>query len=352
MSRQKQQAYDSISENKKLKYIFLVLFFAVLLCLAFIYRSFIWPFLFAMIFYAALKPFHDRITKYLKNRFLSSLTVTTLFIIVVLVPVVFLLFALTDQTFQFYNFLTTQIDTEKLISYVEKSAFFQKLIAYFSISEGELVARILGYLQKAALGLFSNATQILTFSFNLAVNFFFMILMLLFLFQEAFKLEDIFYHAVPFPREIEKDVINRLKEVIKVLIAGNLLVMIFQGVLVGIGFMIAGIKIPLFAGSVAAVFSLIPVVGTSFVWLPAVIYLIVLKKFGLAVFLGVWCLAWYLMLENVLKPSLFGKKLHFHPLIFFFLLLGSIQTFGLAGVILGPVILTLFYSLWEIYKIS
>jgi predicted PurR-regulated permease PerM len=43
--------------------------------------------------------------------------------------------------------------------------------------------------------------------------------------------------------------------------------------------------------------------------------------------------------------------LHFHPLIFFFLLLGSIQAFGLPGVIIGPLLLTLFYSLWEIYKL-
>lgn len=100
----------------------------------------------------------------------------------------------------------------------------------------------------------------------------------------------------------------------------------------------------------AALLSLIPVIGTSLVWLPAVVYLVVTGAYLKALFLGVWCLAWYLLLENLVKPKAFGKKLNFNPVIFFFLLIGGIQAFGLPGVFIGPLILTLFYSLWEIYK--
>jgi len=58
-----------------------------------------------------------------------------------------------------------------------------------------------------------------------------------------------------------------------------------------------------------------------------------------------------MVLENLVKPKIFGDRLNFHPLLFFFLLLGSIQAFNLPGVIIGPIILSLFYSFWEIYKI-
>mgnify|MGYP003731532113 CR=1 FL=1 len=103
-------------------------------------------------------------------------------------------------------------------------------------------------------------------------------------------------------------------------------------------------------GSLAAILSLIPVIGTSMVWLPAVIYLAAIGAYVKAMLLGGWCLGWYLALENIVKPKLFGKKLNFHPVLFFFLLLGSIQAFGLPGVFIGPILLTLYYSLWEIYK--
>ena len=124
---------------------------------------------------------------------------------------------------------------------------------------------------------------------------------------------------LPFPEDIERDVIAKLVEAIKVLMAGNLLIMFLQGLMVGIGLYIAGFNMPLLWGSIAAILSLIPVVGTTFIWIPAVIFLILTKSYGYAVFLSVWCIFWYLSLENLLKPRIFGKKLNFHPLIIFFL---------------------------------
>ena len=110
------------------------------------------------------------------------------------------------------------------------------------------------------------------------------------------------------------------------------------------------IKVWLVAACAAAVFSLIPVIGTSVVWIPAAGYLAISGKNLEAVLLSAWCLVCYLVLENIVKPHIFGKKLNFHPLLFFFLLMGSIRTFNLPGIIIGPVLLTIFFSLWEIYK--
>ena len=52
----------------------------------------------------------------------------------------------------------------------------------------------------------------------------------------------------------------------------------------------------------------------------------------------------------LIKPKVFGDILRFHPLVFFFLLVGSIKTFNLPGLLAGPLLLTLFYSLLEIYR--
>jgi predicted PurR-regulated permease PerM len=126
--------------------------------------------------------------------------------------------------------------------------------------------------------------------------------------------------------------------------------MVLQGAMVGIGFLIFGVSVWMVGAAAAAVFSLIPGIGTSIVWVPAVAHLAYLGKNKEAVLLAVWSLFWYLFLENVVKPQVFGKKLNFHPILFFFLLIGSVMTFNLPGVIIGPVLLTIFFSLWEIYK--
>jgi len=178
-----------------------------------------------------------------------------------------------------------------------------------------------------------------------------MLLILFFLFKDSERFEKSIYTILPFPNDIERDMVDTLKVVVRILLAGNFFIMILQGLLVGIGFVIVGLSTPVLWGSIAAIFSLIPVIGTSFVWLPASLYLLAIGSPVKALIIALWCLGWYLLLENVLKPVVFGEKLKFHPLILFFLLLGSLQTFGLPGIIIGPIMLTLFFSFWEMYKI-
>jgi predicted PurR-regulated permease PerM len=127
--------------------------------------------------------------------------------------------------------------------------------------------------------------------------------------------------------------------------------MTLQGTFLGIGLYIAGFSTPLLWAIIGSIFSLIPVIGTSFVWIPAAVFLIIQGSFGWAFFIVLWGLGWYLFFENIVKPWAFGEKLNFHPMLFFFLLLGSIQAFGLPGVIIGPILLTFFFSLWEVYSI-
>jgi predicted PurR-regulated permease PerM len=178
-----------------------------------------------------------------------------------------------------------------------------------------------------------------------------MLLILFFLFMEGRTFTDAIYRSLPFPEDMQKDITRTLNDVIKVLLAGNLAVMILQGIIVGLGLFFCGIGSALLLGMLAAICSLIPVVGTSLVWLPPVAYFLFTGSYGFAVFLGLWCLVLNTLVENVLKPVIFGEKLHVHPLIFFFLLLGSLQTFNLPGIIIGPILLTLFFSFWEIYRL-
>ena len=96
-----------------------------------------------------------------------------------------------------------------------------------------------------------------------------MVLMLFFLLKDGYKMGSTFYKVLPFPDDMEKNIVSRLKEVIRVLLAGNLLIMILQGLMLGVGFFIGGIKMPLLWGSLGAILSLIPVVGTVLIWLPA-----------------------------------------------------------------------------------
>ncbi len=343
-------SYYKLKTNKNLKFLFLVLFGIVGVGLLLIFRYYFWPFLMALILYLALKPGYDRIQARVKIRGLSSLLVIILLILLILVPFVYLLSSLTDQAYQMYSYIERHAD-EKYFERIGNMPVFELISHYLNITKDEIFTRLNSYAQRTAGRVLAGISDIISYPISLMINFFFMLLILFFLLKDGYRLSTVFYRVLPFPYDIEKQVVERLKEVIKILLAGNLLIMVLQGTMLGVGFYIAGIRAPLLWGSIAAVLSLIPVVGTTFIWIPCAIFLIFEGSYLTAFFVGSWCLVWYLLLENLVKPKVFGEKLHFHPVVLFFLLLGSLNALNLPGVIIGPLLLTLFYSFWEIYKI-
>ncbi len=344
---------DSLSilkGNKKLLFLFYALFSAVLILMIFIFKSFIWPFLFALVLYIVLRSLNNYLIKYLKSRWLCSTIIIFLIIIFILIPLFFILFKLAYQAYDFYLYIQNQYD-QGTFDDLFKSYLVKKLLSYVNVAEINIFKQLVELLGKTSFSIFSNLTAILSFSVKFILNIFFMLVILFFLFKDGDSLSEKFYKAMPFPDDMEKNVVHRINMVIKIVFTGNLFIMILQGAVVGISFAIFGLAAPLLWACVTAILSLIPVVGTSIVWVPAILYLAFKGYYASAVIMGLLCLLGYLILENLVKPKVFGKKLNFHPLIFFFLLIGSIHIFNLPGIVIGPVLLTLLYSLWEIYKI-
>ncbi len=346
----KKESYVSLKENKRIRMIILIIFFSLLAMMGYIFRFYFWPFVFALVLYIALKPLYEFLLRYLRIKLISSAIMILLLFLVILVPLFFLLYKLGEQSYQFYVFIR-QFDPAVLMDFIHRNEFIKEMYALFSITEGDLIQKAVEILQKGSGLALSSITDVLGFSIKLGLNLFFMLLMLFFLFSEGRGFTAAIYDALPLPEGIKNDIVGRLREVIRVLVAGNLLIMALQGIVVGSGMYIAGIGMGLLWGIVAAICSLIPVVGTAIVWLPPLVYLLATAHYGSAAFLGIWCLVLNTLAENVLKPLIFGDRLHFHPLIFFFLLLGSIQAFNLPGIIIGPILLTMFYSFWEIYRL-
>ena len=344
-------SYSKILENKKLKILFLIIFSAVFLSLLYIYKYYIYPLLFAFILYVALRPLFDFISKYVKWRSLSSIIVVLSLIMLVLIPFFIILISLADQTYELYAYIQQQYDAGILTNLLNETNYLNKILSFFNIGKDEILSQTINFLKKTSFDIFSNITAVFTFSIKLILNIFFMLLILFFLFKDGNKLDRIIFKILPFPVDIEKKIIDRLKDVIKILFAGNILIMILQGTIVGITFYVFDVRMPLLWAMVTAILSLIPAIGTALIWVPVVLYFISTGAYVNAAVIGACCLLGYLILENGIKPVIFGERLKFHPLVLFFLLLGSIQAFNIPGIIIGPLLLTLFFSMLEIYKL-
>jgi predicted PurR-regulated permease PerM len=138
-------------------------------------------------------------------------------------------------------------------------------------------------------------------------------------------------------------------EIVKSAVLGSGLVGLVQGVLGGVAFWIVGFPGVLW-GFVMVFTSLVPVVGTALVWVPAAVILLVQGNVGAGVFMLVWGTAIISGSDNVIRILVVRGPVRMHPLLLFFAVLGGINMSGLLGVVYGPLVLAMVQTLLEIFR--
>jgi predicted PurR-regulated permease PerM len=117
-----------------------------------------------------------------------------------------------------------------------------------------------------------------------------------------------------------------------------------QGLLAGIGFTLVSIPGALFLGLLTFFMSLIPM-GPPFVWVPTVIWLISIERYGAAVFMAIWGTFVISGIDNIIKPYLISRGSQMPFVLVFLGVIGGVLAFGFLGVFLGPVLLAVGYTL-------
>jgi predicted PurR-regulated permease PerM len=139
---------------------------------------------------------------------------------------------------------------------------------------------------------------------------------------------------------------HQLSGVTRAIVIGTGVTALMQGILIGIGFTVAGLPSPVVFGVLTALFSMLPVGGSAFVWGPAAIWLLIDGRWGF----GLGMLVWGVLvsaLDNVVRPMLISGRARISALAVFIGVLGGIPAFGSIGLIAGPVVLSLALALIE-----
>ena len=142
----------------------------------------------------------------------------------------------------------------------------------------------------------------------------------------------------------------RVGDTIYATIYGTLAVSAVQGALGGLMFWCLGLSAPLLWGLVMALLAVVPVLGTFIVWIPAALLLALEGSWGKALILALWGMFVVGTIDNLLRPLLVGNRLQLHTVLVFMSVLGGLILFGSAGLILGPVALTITMGLLEIWS--
>jgi predicted PurR-regulated permease PerM len=119
---------------------------------------------------------------------------------------------------------------------------------------------------------------------------------------------------------------------------------LIQAALATIGFLLAGIPGAVVLGMLCFFLTLVPL-GTGLIWLPAVIWVASQGRIGTALLLAVWSVLIFVILENVLRAWLVGRRSALPMILLLLGMVGGLLVFGLLGLLIGPALLAIGHAL-------
>jgi predicted PurR-regulated permease PerM len=324
------------------KYFFFGLLLVTLVSVFFIFR----PFWIVLVLGASLSIVLYPVYKWLKNKklpnWLASLLTLFFFIVVLCIP----LFGIGSIVFnQSQNLYHTTIANGNAFPFLDSvgDKINRVLPSGVSFNINEKVSVFISYLTNNIANIFS-ATVTALFSFVL------LLLTIFYLLKDGDKWKKTLLQLSPLSGTADEKILNRLSQTINGVIKGYLFIALIQGTLMGIGLTIFKVPNPAIWGVIAGIASIIPPLGTAVVSVPAVIFLFLTGNIGAAVGLLVWAIVIVGAGDNFLNPYIVGHKINIPPFLILFSVLGGIALLGPIGILIGPLAVSLLYTLTEIYQ--
>lgn len=203
--------------------------------------------------------------------------------------------------------------------------------------------RIVSWMGTGAIGLIGTATRL---TLNMIISLF----GLYYLLVSAGKVWTVVEPYIPFSTENSEQLKLRFKLVTISTLIGTGLTAVIQGLLVALAFLAVGLPNALFWGVVTVILSIMPIVGSGLIWLPATVVLYLQDRILAAVLLAVWGLVVVGNVDNVIRPIVFRRYAQIHPLVTLVGAFAGIRYFGLLGLMVGPLALSYFFELIQMYR--
>ncbi|WP_348771060.1 AI-2E family transporter [Pseudodesulfovibrio sp. zrk46] len=335
--------------------------FLILLLLLSLYLGFsiIEPFIHTMIFTSVLAvlfaPVYQWALGVTKERAtVASLMTVCIIVFCLLLPMTFLALALISQGVESLAALNSWITTvdpdalDKLDMLDKYQAWIQKELPFLRINELDIQGSIVQYSKEFGQMMLAAGTEVVRNAAQLILHFLLMVFILFYFLRDGGKMVEFLKHLSPLRPRQEDYIIDSLKRVARGVLMGCLLVAVLQGFAGGIGLAIVGIP-AFFWGAMMALASLIPVLGTGLVWVPAVAYLFFSGDWKMATFLALWCGIFVVGIDTILRPIFMREASRVSTFYIFLAILGGVYTFGMLGIFYGPLILSFVMVMLHIY---
>ena len=345
---------------KERKLIISIFFFALLLFviyqLLYIFSPFFNAVFWAAILTFAFYPLYQFFLKLFKQRTLAALATTFSIVLFVIPAGFYVLQNSVKQTIELYQEARTYVrgrGLEDLLIALQHFAWFQtfqqKVFASDLIKE-TLSNTLLGATHSLASLTTAKLTAFTRHIPFIIFNVFLVVFLTFFFTRDGEKIYRFIYELTPLEEKDRKAVFAKLNDVFSGVIRGQLLTSFTQGILTGVTFFFLSLPAPFFFGFVTFITSTIPITGASTVWVPFAFYLAITHQTAKAISLFIIGTFVISLSDNLLKPLLIGEKTKTPVFLLFLGILGGLRAYGVTGMFLGPVFISLFFALVKIYQ--
>lgn len=338
---------------------FILLFLLSLLLLLRLFWTYISSIVLALLLASVFYPMYHQLSKILRGRkALASLFMTFFIFLLLIIPVGGFVGSLSSEAFNFYQKTRNSVSLQQIQKTLESDSLWARQIRKwgkmtgvkftpenvqsFSASVGKMIGL---FLYKQISSMASNFV-------SFVIHLFMMLLVIYYVFKDGQRLKEYVIQLLPFPKQQLEKVVVKFEEMGKAIFLGNGLSGIIQGVMGGLGFYLFGLESPLLWGTVMGVMAFLPIIGASIVFIPTTLILALHGDFGTAIGFLVYNLSYSSVVEYFVKPRVIGKGMQMNSLLVFIGIIGGMKLFGILGIVYGPLIITIFITMAEIYRLE
>lgn len=345
-----------MTNSKFSTWTFVILLLISLILVIHLLFSFITPIVLAVVLVSLFGPMHQRVLRMVnQHEYLAALLSTMVIVILVIAPIAMFLVVLLQQSLALlrnmqalsFDGITAWIEPLKSsIEWVKDylSRFGLVLSAEKMMSLASSISQMIGgFIYDLVGNIAGNLIQ-------LALYAFLTVALVLVFFMTGHSTKNFIMDLVPIPQKEKERLVKRFQELSSAVFLGNGIISVIEGTLGGCIFYIFGISGALIWGVAMTITSFMPVVGATIVVFPATVYLFLAQGTLDALLFLVLNSIHLIALETIVKPKLIGTKSQMHAVLVFLSVMAGLKIYGALGLFYGPLLVTIFLSLAEIYK--
>lgn len=315
-------------------------------------RAFVWATILVMVFHPL---YHWLLRMTHKRTWLAALVSTLVVLTFLALPGFFIVVNLGRELPNAYALLSTAQWDEKSQWLTEKLKSFStgSWLQSLGIDSGQYEAVIQKQLSTALENFSHLVLQKMSEAFQniawFAVEVALVCVALFFFFRDGSRLALRATELLPLEERHRQKVAHTFTITVTAVVRAVFVTAVVQGFMAGLGFWVAGVPVPILLGLAAFILSFIPFLGAASVWIPVSIWLFIQDRSAAAVGLVLWGVVITAM-DSIIKPWIIGNEAKLPLFWLFFTTIGGLKVYGLLGVFLGPIILSLGMAFLAIYR--